>query len=85
LLGNENSERRADRTRNDSQFNAIVLQSIEIGVIAGPSSIAVCPSDGLHVPDDVAIRIEDANFGHCCFCQRLLSTRLAQQVLRLED
>ena len=64
LLRDENGERAAHGASDNAQFVLAVIESIEIGVIAGPLFVRPSLPARLQSSNDIAVGIEHADRGH---------------------
>lgn len=84
LFGDQYSERRADRTADDAEFDTIEREPIEIGVISRPRRILLGASGRNEMPNEIAVRIEDTHFGDFGVRKVLLLTSLSEERTRGE-
>jgi hypothetical protein len=81
LLGNEHSERSADRAADESQLEPGLGEAIDVGVVASPRRILMCATRGAQRADHVTVRVEDADLGHGAavrpFCLRASRSRFS--------
>jgi hypothetical protein len=84
LFGDQDRKRGPDRATDNAVIASFVIKSIEIGVVAGPTDMAVGASRSTQVPHDVAIWIENADFWDSDGGQTFLASRFAQQALGRE-
>lgn len=61
LLHDEHCECCADGATDDSELGPVLIEDIEIGVATDPSLVAEGAILRLQAPDDVAVRIENAD------------------------
>src|SRR5262249_30987315 len=85
LLRHQHSEGRADRAADDAEAHALLFEAPKLCVIAGPVRQGGGPAGSPQMPQDIAVRIEDADLRHGVGSDVLLTARLAQQRRRGED
>ena len=66
-------------------YASFLMKSIKIGVVAGPNYMAGDASRNTHVPHDVAIWIENADFQGRDYRLTFLASPFAQQALGCES
>src|SRR6187200_3140896 len=85
LLRNQHGKGRADGAGDNTQFEAAFAHAMQIRMVAGPAWIKLGSPGALELPNQVAIRIENANgWGAPCGCA-LLPPRFAEQILGRES
>ena len=81
LLGDENGERSADRRTDDAIPNAATFERIEMRVVARPGVVSTSASRRRQMGDDIAVRIENADFRDVAGRRLLPTAGLSQQRL----
>jgi len=84
LLGDQHGKRRPNGAADDSELDAVIVEAIKLGVIAGPASIEASSALHFEAPDDIPVRIEHAYRGDARSGDTFLTARLAQQIFRRE-
>ena len=85
LLGDEDGERRADRRTDDAIPDAAAIERVEMGVVAGPGRVTIGAPRRRQMFNDIAVRVENADFRDVAGRDALLPARLSQQRLRREN
>ena len=85
LLGDEDGERRADRRTDDAIPDAAAIERVEMGVVAGPGRVTIGAPRRRQMFNDIAVRVENADFRDLASRHALLPARLSQQRLRREN
>src|SRR5581483_4060955 len=84
FLGQQNGVGRANRAADDAATAPRMLERVEIGVIAGPARQTLRATGRPQMPNDIAVGIEEADFGNDAFPDAFLAAGFAQQRLRRE-
>ena len=85
LFGDQDPKRGADCEADDAVLASFLMKSIKIGVVAGPTYMAGDASRNTHVPHDVAIWIENADFQDRDYRLTFLASPFAQEALGCES
>src|SRR5262249_48182674 len=80
----EDRERRTNGTADDAVHPVIVFEDVELRVIARPSGGAMRAARRHEMTHDIAIGIEDADFGHIDCGNAFLTAGFAKQGFRRE-